>query len=488
MSKSLRTVRSVSFGAAVGVGGVDARGAVAGDLDAQVARDREQRRRAAVRVQAHEDQRVRARRVALDLVLVALVGADHEDRLRTAAVDVVEDVLDARDDLALGAHDVDEVLDLEQHRRGHGRRRQQQDQDAGEEALLEHAATWARRLFEDRGSRRGVNARGGAGLRAAQHERRPQVSGGSRRTPPVAAPLFAVADGAQAAASCGGSGELRGQAPHEVAERLRGSASARTARPTRPVRGGPRRSARTRPPGCRPRGTRSRPTRRRARPTARRPRRELSTASRSASTYGFVRETIAGARSKQRTISTSRDRPYLGEDRAAILAGQVADVDVHPAAVGDLVEGVAAVDPREVDRRAVEEVRGLAAERQRLDAAEDVVRLEDRVVAEPRRRAVRGDAADLDRDREHALGLDADVQLGRLAGDREVGACRAPRARAGRSSGPRRPRTPRRARRRSARARRPARRRRGRRTSSPRARPSCRTRRARSAGRPRRAA
>ena len=48
--------------------------------------------------------------------------------------------------------------------------------------------------------------------------------------------------------------------------------------------------------------------------------------------------------------------------------------------------------------------------------------LQDRVVAEPRRRAVRGQAADLDAQRQHALGLDADVQVGRLAGDREVAA------------------------------------------------------------------
>ena len=61
-------------------------------------------------------------------------------------------------------------------------------------------------------------------------------------------------------------------------------------------------------------------------------------------------------------------------------------------------------------------------ERQRLDAAEDVVGLEDRVVAQPRRRAVGGDAVDRDPHRQHALGLDADVQVGRLAGDREVAA------------------------------------------------------------------
>ena len=146
------------------------------------------------------------------------------------------------------------------------------------------------------------------------------------------------------------------------------------------------------------------------------------TASRSASTYGLLRETIAGARLNERTISRSPIARIWARISPGSWPGQVADVDVHPAAVRDLVEGVAADDPREVDRRAVEEVRGLAAERQRLDPAEDVVRLEDRVVAEPRRRAVCGEAADLDADREHALGLDADVQVGRLAGDREVGA------------------------------------------------------------------
>ena len=46
--------------------------------------------------------------------------------------------------------------------------------------------------------------------------------------------------------------------------------------------------------------------------------------------------------------------------------------------------------------------------------------LEHRVVAEPGRGAVRGDAADLEPQREHALRLDADLQVGRLAGDREV--------------------------------------------------------------------
>ena len=39
------------------------------------------------------------------------------------------------------------------------------------------------------------------------------------------------------------------------------------------------------------------------------------------------------------------DRADLGEDLPGVLAGQVAHVDRHLAAVGNLVEHVAAVDP-----------------------------------------------------------------------------------------------------------------------------------------------
>ena len=110
-----------------------------------------------------------------------------------------------------------------------------------------------------------------------------------------------------------------------------------------------------------------------------------------------------------------------GLDRVGVLAGQVAHVDVDHAQVGHLVERVAALDAAEVDRGAVEQVRGLARERQALDLAEDVDRLQDGVVADPGGRAVRGGACDLDAQHQHALGLDADQQVGRLAGDREVG-------------------------------------------------------------------
>ena len=88
---------------------------------------------------------------------------------------------------------------------------------------------------------------------------------------------------------------------------------------------------------------------------------------------------------------------------------------------GTLFERVAADDPAEVDRRPVEQLGRLARERQRLD-----LRGRRRSPSAPRCRPSHGvepcaaRAAHLDAHREHALGLDADVQVGRLAGDREV--------------------------------------------------------------------
>src|SRR3954447_22001987 len=115
-----------------------------------------------------------------------------------------------------------------------------------------------------------------------------------------------------------------------------------------------------------------------------------------------------------------RDRLDLREDRAHVLARQVADVDVDHAEVRDLVERVAAQDAPEADRGPVEELRRVAGERHRLDTAEDVDGLEHRVVALPRRRPVRGGARHLDAHRQHALRLDADVKVGGLPCDREV--------------------------------------------------------------------
>src|SRR5437764_2393173 len=114
------------------------------------------------------------------------------------------------------------------------------------------------------------------------------------------------------------------------------------------------------------------------------------------------------------------DRADGVQDLAAFLAWQVADVDVDRAEVRNAVDAIAAEYPAEADRRPVEELRRLPRERQRLDLAEDVDRLQDGVVAEPRRGAVRGGAAHLYADGEDALRLYADSEVGRLAGDREV--------------------------------------------------------------------
>ena len=102
------------------------------------------------------------------------------------------------------------------------------------------------------------------------------------------------------------------------------------------------------------------------------------------------------------------------------LLGQVADVHVERAALGNLVDAVAAGDPPQVDRRAVVEARALLRERQQLEPVEDVHGPLDRVHAEPRGGPVRTAPLDVDAHVEHALGLDADVQVGRLAAHDEV--------------------------------------------------------------------
>lgn len=116
------------------------------------------------------------------------------------------------------------------------------------------------------------------------------------------------------------------------------------------------------------------------------------------------------------------DLADVDEDLLGILARDEANVDVHLAGVGNLVDGVAALDAAEVDARPVEHLAALAREVHALDAAEDVVRLEHGVVAEPGRGTVRRRAADGDSQREHPLGLHPDVKIGGLAGDREVAA------------------------------------------------------------------
>ncbi len=77
------------------------------------------------------------------------------------------------------------------------------------------------------------------------------------------------------------------------------------------------------------------------------------------------------------------------------------------------------IRPRLIDGRS-NSSEDCARERQRLDRAEHVDCLQHGVVAQPRRRAVGGAPLDLDPHRQHALGLDADVQIGRLTGDRKA--------------------------------------------------------------------
>ena len=67
--------------AAVRVGGVELVGPDAGDVDLEVARQGEQGDRVAVRVEPEQHRRVGEAELAADL-LVALVGADDQDRLR----------------------------------------------------------------------------------------------------------------------------------------------------------------------------------------------------------------------------------------------------------------------------------------------------------------------------------------------------------------------------------------------------------------------
>jgi len=75
----------------------------------------------------------------------------------------------------------------------------------------------------------------------------------------------------------------------------------------------------------------------------------------------------------------------LGQDIRGVLAGEIADIDPHRAFLGDHVQRVAARDPAQVDRRAIEHLRGLPREWERLDGPEHIHRLQHRVVAQPRR-------------------------------------------------------------------------------------------------------
>src|SRR5215216_218726 len=110
----------------------------------------------------------------------------------------------------------------------------------------------------------------------------------------------------------------------------------------------------------------------------------------------------------------------LADDLLRVLVRQVADVQVVGAAVGHPVQDVPADDTRQVHARVREELVPLLSKRQFGDAAVVLVGQEDRVLAEPRRRAVRALAAEGDAEVEDALGLGADVEVGGFAGDEKV--------------------------------------------------------------------
>src|SRR6185437_16893256 len=109
------------------------------------------------------------------------------------------------------------------------------------------------------------------------------------------------------------------------------------------------------------------------------------------------------------------DRRYLGAERPQLpqhllrrLVGQVADVDVHPAIVGHDVDHVAAADAADVDGWVLVQLRAAGRERQLQDPAVELERLQYRVIAQPRGRAVRGPALHVDAHDQDALGLHTD--------------------------------------------------------------------------------
>src|SRR3712207_5112413 len=102
------------------------------------------------------------------------------------------------------------------------------------------------------------------------------------------------------------------------------------------------------------------------------------------------------------------------------LVGQVADIQVVGAAVGDAVYDIPADDARQVYARVGEELIPVFGEGQLDYPAVMIVGQEDRVLAEPGGRDVGALAPERDPEVEHALGLGADVEVCGLAGDQEV--------------------------------------------------------------------
>ena len=114
------------------------------DLHLEVARDRHDRRDAPARVQAQEDDRVRAGRALRRDVGEAAVRAEQEDRLRAALGDVGEER--AVDPVRTRGQDpLDVVLDLEDDGGRDGPRGRQHDEQRRERGALEDRPADARR-------------------------------------------------------------------------------------------------------------------------------------------------------------------------------------------------------------------------------------------------------------------------------------------------------------------------------------------------------
>ena len=215
-------------------------------------------------------------------------------------------------------------------------------------------------------------------------------------------------------------------------------------------RGGRRRRGRTRPPGM--------PGARNA-TASEAPSRPTSSASStfasasdwcSATTYSLSLATyarLALEHDLDGDVVDRADRP--ARIASGILAREVADVDVDDAGVGHLVERVAALDPAEVDRRGGRSSSQLC----RANGSDSMLRKTSialRTALSPSHGVDPWAAVPLTvrRSASTPLACDADVQVGRLAGDREVAAVAALDQDVGAADRPP-PRTPRRRRRRS---------------------------------------
>src|SRR5215218_26124 len=355
------------------VGGVELVDAVARDLDLEVARQRHHRRRLLLRIEAHEDDRVgtlTGTGAAVGRVVGALVGAEQEDRLRLAR----EGLGDAVPELEIlrAVERVDDLVDLVKRGDRSRRRRREDDQERAEQQPLPDAGARAVVVGRHLGDPE-VPLAPMLGDRLDELDQRVAVATERVDRHPLLGAVVAVALRAELDPRHAGLDER---------DHVRGAVA---------------------PDG-----------------DALLERRHFA--------HGVGEQLhvrVVAVDDDRLAVEDPRDPRALDrldgrEDLVGVLAGQVAQVDLEHAVVGHAVHRVAAGDPSEADRRTVEEVGGLARERQGLDAAEDVDRLEDGVVAEPRGRSVRGAAVNLDPHREHALRLDADVEVGRLAGDREV--------------------------------------------------------------------